>query len=527
MTTNGHKRAVLYARVSTDEQAETGYGLLGQLTECRKYAERMNFEIVQEFQEEYTGKVALTERPEGKKMMALVTDTRQHIDAVIVHRVDRIARDSFFARLAVRDWLQHGLDVHTCDIGRIDDDNGIVFTIMNWQGNDDYKKIIANTTRGRNIKASLGKVVGTARPPYGYHFVKDANGKTIGLEIYEPEARIVRLIFEWYVEGDEHGRRLTLMSIGIRLSEMGILAPRQNLKRRVSANTVWLQSTIQKIIANETYCGVWHYRKTERHGSKLQYRDPSERIAVKVPAIIDRELWERAQARRKYNAALSRRNGKREYLLRGRIRCKCGKLMYGRAYAGAKNSELRSYVCNSRGWGVQTREKKCFQKQIRCERIDTIVWESIKGLFADLDRLWDDLRAAQQGELDAQDPKRAELQAIEDFIAQADREADEIALAMRQAKGRVAESLQRQQDDLNARLEGYHKRRGELVAELGARRLTDDAIQDIMTFARDVRIGIDEADFETKRRVIELLDVQVSADDDKVQVSCVIPNTTS
>ncbi|MEW5720112.1 MAG: hypothetical protein AB1817_15915 [Chloroflexota bacterium] len=114
----------------------------------------------------------------------------------------------------------------------------------------------------------------------------------------------------------------------------------------------------------------------------------------------------------------------------------------------------------------------------------------------------------------------------EDFIAEADREADEIALAMRQAKGRVGISLQKQQDDLNARLEGYHKRRGELIAELGARRLTDDAIQDIIEFARDVRTGIDEADFETKQKIFELLDVKVRVNDDKAQVSCAIANST-
>ena len=162
---------------------------------------------------------------------------------------------------------------------------------------------------------------------------------------------------------------------------------------------------------------------------------------------------------------------------------------------------------------------------VRCERLDNLAWESVKGLFADPDRLWDDLKKAQQTELTAQDPKRDELKAVEDFIAQADREADEIALAMRQAKGRVVESLQKQQDDLNARLEGNHKRRTELIAELGARRLTDDAIQDIMGFARDVRTGIEEADFETKQRIFELLDVKVKVDDDKAQVSCVIANS--
>jgi hypothetical protein len=195
-------------------------------------------------------------------------------------------------------------------------------------------------------------------------------------------------------------------------------------------------------------------------------------------------------------------------------------------YTSADGMEYLYYQCSSKAAESTTRQKICDQKRVRCERLDNLAWESVKGLFADLDRLWDNLKRAQEAELTAQDPMRAELQAVEDFIAQADREADEIALAMRQAKGRVGESLQRQQDDLNTRLEGYHKRRGELIAELGARRLTDDAIGGVLEYARDVRIGIEEADFETKQKIFELLDVQVKVDDDKAQVSCVIASNT-
>ena len=38
-------RAVIYARVSTDEQAEKGRGLKTQVRECLAYAEQNGFEI--------------------------------------------------------------------------------------------------------------------------------------------------------------------------------------------------------------------------------------------------------------------------------------------------------------------------------------------------------------------------------------------------------------------------------------------------------------------------------------------------
>ena len=49
-STNGHdpERAVLYARVSTDEQARSGYSLAQQLEALRGYAEREGYEVLEE-----------------------------------------------------------------------------------------------------------------------------------------------------------------------------------------------------------------------------------------------------------------------------------------------------------------------------------------------------------------------------------------------------------------------------------------------------------------------------------------------
>ena len=49
-STNGHgpKRAILYARVSTDEQARSGYSLAQQIEALREYAARAGYEILAE-----------------------------------------------------------------------------------------------------------------------------------------------------------------------------------------------------------------------------------------------------------------------------------------------------------------------------------------------------------------------------------------------------------------------------------------------------------------------------------------------
>jgi DNA invertase Pin-like site-specific DNA recombinase len=48
-STNGHgpKRAILYCRVSTDEQARSGYSLAQQLEALREYAAREGYEVLE------------------------------------------------------------------------------------------------------------------------------------------------------------------------------------------------------------------------------------------------------------------------------------------------------------------------------------------------------------------------------------------------------------------------------------------------------------------------------------------------
>jgi site-specific DNA recombinase len=57
-STNGHgpKRAILYARVSTDEQAKSGYSLPEQLRVLREHAAHEGYEVVSEIEDDgYSG----------------------------------------------------------------------------------------------------------------------------------------------------------------------------------------------------------------------------------------------------------------------------------------------------------------------------------------------------------------------------------------------------------------------------------------------------------------------------------------
>ncbi len=502
------KRAILYGRVSTDDQADKGYSLPSQIEACRRYAEQLGYTVVEELREDYSGATPMAERPEGKRLMELLKARKA--DAIIGHQVDRLSRDTVDLLVSVRQWLRAGVEVHSCDIGKIEDENNILLVIKGWQGSDERKKIIERTTRGRNGKVQAGKVVGSNRPPYGYRFIHDHNNKVAGLEIYEVEAGIVRLVFRWYVH--EH---LTMLAIARRLEEMHIPTPGKEKYASRGARGIWGHVTVANILQNETYAGVWHFGN--RKGPSRKRTPVSEQFAVQVPAIIDRATWEAAQKLRTYNKKMAKRNAKHDYLLRGRIRCGCGSMMTGKA-SGHRDS--RRYICNARCY----LKADCHEPSVSANVMEAQVWEELKNLFQDLKRLKRELAIAQQNEIDAQEPKRDELEAVEANLAHTEKQAAELARALRKTDPDeiVGKNLQQDVHRTNALHKEQLQRRDELTAELSARTLTDDAIGDILQYARDVREGIESADFGDMRINLERLRVEVEVKNGHYTARCVL-----
>src|ERR671939_217734 len=91
-STNGHgpQRAILYARVSTDEQARTGYSLAQQLEALRQYAAREGYEILAEVTDPGQSGASL-ERPGMDRVRDLVVSG--DVSMVLAQDRDRFARE--------------------------------------------------------------------------------------------------------------------------------------------------------------------------------------------------------------------------------------------------------------------------------------------------------------------------------------------------------------------------------------------------------------------------------------------------
>ena len=91
-STNGHgpKRAILYARVSTDEQARSGYSLAQQLEALREYAAREGHEVLEEVSDPGQSGASL-ERPGMDRVRDLVA--AGGVSVVLAQDRDRFARE--------------------------------------------------------------------------------------------------------------------------------------------------------------------------------------------------------------------------------------------------------------------------------------------------------------------------------------------------------------------------------------------------------------------------------------------------
>ena len=515
------KYAVIYVRVSTDEQADKGYSLESQIEACRKYAHQYGYTVVAECVEDYTGTVPIEQRPEGKWAYAMLS--KGEADALIVYTIDRLVRppeegDEWDMPILIRGLAKLGKEIHTVSRGplRTDFASLLIAMLDAKSAGDERRKIIERTTRGREVKAKNGKVVGIGKAPYGYRYLKENSFSISMLEIYEPEARIVCLIFTWYTEG-ENGCHISLDRIAARLTEMGIPTPMESAghkRQRVLPPHMWTNATVYWIIKNETYAGVWRYRKFIGSGGNGGKRALHDTIPIAVPAIIERSVWELAQKRGVENRH-SPRHAQRFYLLTGLIYCGCRERMHG------ANDR---YVCAS--WSARNRltPRTCHEPSLKADGLEAFVWDYFVGILTDPQKLTELLRAARDSLASAKQPKLDEVQIVDDMIAEVQAEATDIARALVETKGKtiVTNVLQSKATELDDRHNQLVGRREALVREMEQGQITDSDIASMVEFSRDVNLGLTRPTPELKRHWLELLQSRVTIEGGQIVIACVL-----
>jgi site-specific DNA recombinase len=195
-STNGHgpMRAILYARVSTDEQARSGYSLAQQIEALRDYAAREGYEILEEVVDPGQSGASL-ERPGMDRVRDLVA--AGGVSLVLAQDRDRFDREPAYHYLLRREFEEHGTKIRALnDRGDDTPEGELTDGILDQLAKYERAKIAERTRRGMLRKAREGRVVVT-RPAYGFRY----NEARDALVICESEMAVVEKVLRLAADG--------------------------------------------------------------------------------------------------------------------------------------------------------------------------------------------------------------------------------------------------------------------------------------------------------------------------------------
>ena len=344
------KRAAAYARYSSDRQSDIS--IEAQLEEIKRFAREKGYEIVAVYTDRAQS-ASTDERPQFQKM---VEDAKKGLfDAVIVHKVDRFSRNMYDAVVYKALLKKHNVELLSVSEAIGDDPSGELIFHITTSVADWYRKNLANEILTKTRYVAAKGYQGGGKPPFGYGLieVRDEQGKTRKkYVINEEEANVVREIFELAARG------FSLARIARILNEKG---------HRTRRGNVWTARSIYEILRNEKYMGVMTWCK----GTKRNYharRNDTLYVEGVIPAIVDRELWEKA---RKTAHVQARRSKKREYKLLGIVYCWCGSPM-----TAGQGGNYPRYRC-----AKAQRERIRGHAAVGVNKLENFVFSAIKHRF--------------------------------------------------------------------------------------------------------------------------------------------------
>ncbi len=350
------KFAVSYLRVSTRGQAERGGGndegfsIPAQREANKRKALSMGAMIGKEFVDRGASAKS-ADRPELQKMLEYVKENAERIDYVIVHKVDRLARNRGDDIDIMRVLRECGVQLVSASES-IDDTpagmllHGIMSSIAEFYS----QNLATEVKKGMGEKVKNGGTIG--RAPLGYLNIRriDDKGREERTVILDPDrAPLIKIAFEEYATGN-----WTIAELAEHLAACGLTT---RATPKIPSTPIGLK-TLSKVLVNPYYKGTVSYKGVEHDGAH--------------EALISSEIWDTVQS-----VLESHLNGERTrkhpHFLKSSVYCAtCGsRLMVSNERK--KNGDVYPYfVCAGRH---SKREKDCRMKAVLISTIERKIEE--------------------------------------------------------------------------------------------------------------------------------------------------------
>ena len=311
------KKAILYIRVSTDEQADKGYSLADQQDRLSKYCDINKIEIVSTFKEDHSAKTF--ERPTFKQMMAFAKKNKANIDYLLVIKWDRFSRNTKDSYQMIHEFYKLGIEVRAIeqhlDLNIPEAKLMLAFYLAAPEVENDRRAL--NVFTGMRRAKKEGRWVATA--PLGYKNIRDENNKPI-IVPDERTAPLIKQAFHELASGQSN-----IEQVRKRLYSQGLKSSRSNFNR---------------LMRNPIYAGKIYIPA---------FKDEEEaHVEGRHEALIDEALFWEVQhildGRTPDNKKRSK--VKDELPLRGFLKCcRCGNILTGSASRGKLGGRYFYYHC--------------------------------------------------------------------------------------------------------------------------------------------------------------------------------------
>ena len=326
------KRALIYIRVSSSQQADKdydpeGFSIPAQRDGCQRKAESLDAGIVEEFVDR--GESAKTaKRPGLQAMLARLTEG--DIDYVIVHKIDRLARNRADDVAIVMHIRQSGAQLVSVSENIDETPSGLLLHgIMSSIAEFYSRNLATEIIKGSTQKAKKG---GTPfRAPLGYLNTREiVDDREIRIVTLDPvRAKLIRLAFTLYATG-----QFSLSELAAILEERGL---RSRKTRRCAARPLGT-NRLSALLRNDYYMCVVHYNGKTYRGRHEPLVTPEVFALVQEILASQRQSGERCWRHHSY--------------LRGTLYCReCkGRLFFVRVRGNG--GEYDYFVCSGRQKGI-------------------------------------------------------------------------------------------------------------------------------------------------------------------------------
>lgn len=355
------KLCIIYARVSTEDQARNGFSLGAQVRECKERARALGYSdaaIHVLTDEGYSGDAV--DRPGLNRLRDLVAEPGR-VGHVVILDPDRFARSLSLQLVVTEEIIRGGAALEFLNFDWQDTPEGKLFySLRGAIAEYEKAKIRERTRRGREQKARQG-LLPVGKSLYGYRF----DPVTDTLVPVEAERAVLRLMRDLMLEGESGtGARLSAVRVARWLAERGVPAPKGGC---------WYASTVARMMRNLTYTGT--------------YRVLDGRYSIPVESLWDEQTHRALCDHLAANCIQPRRaQSGPPYLLTRLLRCgECGRRMRGHAVKDRRR-DYRYYLCGrSPAFAVPGgRRVRCTGRHWPADLLDGLVWALVEKWLRDM-----------------------------------------------------------------------------------------------------------------------------------------------